>query len=125
MIPKRRFGAIAAAVLLLVALAPRVARSVTVSCDSSDGLPDFQTGSDGSSCDTNGDGTAPVTAQASQGASASATGLSGGDAHATASGNNSSASATAQLNGHAQATAKSGGSSVATTVRGNVDAVSA
>lgn len=111
--------------MVLFLLASRLAFAASVSCDSSDGLPDNKTASDGSECSTDGDGTAPVKAHASGGGFASASGFDGGDAFAKASGLNSSANAIAQANGSAKATAKSGGSSDANAVTGNATAVSA
>src|SRR5260221_9201114 len=108
MILARRLGVIPVAFLLLIALAPRVAFSASVHCDSSDGLPDFNTASDGSSCDTDGDGTSSVKATASSGGSASATGFNGGSASARASGKGS-AKTDAPIKGVAQATSSSCG----------------
>ena len=121
MIPARR--AVLTAFMLLILLVSRLAFAASVSCDSSDGLPDSKTASDGSECSTDGDGTAPVKAHASGGGFASASGFSGGDAIAKASGLNSSADASANLNGHAKATAKSGGTAEANASFGSATAV--
>src|SRR5579872_1259274 len=80
-------------VLQPVAQARKKHKKPTVSCDSSDGLPDAKTAPDGSQCSTDGDGTGTVKADASNGGSASANGSLNGNAMASASGSGTDADA--------------------------------
>ena len=98
-------------ILLAFVVTQRIAHAASVSCNSSDGLPDFKTASDGSECETDGDG-GLVKAEASEGGFAQAEGTGSGNATAVAKGNGSDATASASgANSIAIAKAKNADSS--------------